>query len=182
MPNVDITDSDYSRLQRLATPFVDTPATTIGRLLDFFEANRPTLSATATLPVQATTKYSERLIPPLVHTKILDAQLGDEAPERMTWDALVRLSINSVLKKLGSQRDLYKVTGANVVEGSRDVDGYKPVPAHGYSYQGVSAEDAVKIISRCAKYLQITARVEFEWRNKEKAHKPGERGVIVLGE
>jgi hypothetical protein len=181
MPNIEITDFDFGRLQKLATPFIDTPATTVAKVLDFFEANCSASSTPLRQPTQSTVEYFEHLLPPLVHTKVLDANLGGEKPERMTWDAVVRLSLNTVIRKLGTPRELYKISGANVVEGKKDTEGYKPVPENGYSYQGVSAEDAVKIIARCARYLRTTVRIEFEWRNKKDAHRPGERGILILG-
>ena len=38
--NIRISESTFSRLQHLATPFVDTPATVIDKLLDFFEGQK----------------------------------------------------------------------------------------------------------------------------------------------
>jgi hypothetical protein len=181
MPSIDISDFDYGRLQKFATPFVDTPATTIAKVLDFFEANRTAVPPPTKPSVQETSEYFENLLPPLVHTKILDAKIDGEAPDKMNWDALVRLSLGAVLQKVGTPRELYKISGANVVEGKKNTDGYKPVLDQGYSYQGVSAEDAVKIVSRCARFLRIAVRIEFEWRNKPDAYRPGERGVLVLG-
>jgi hypothetical protein len=181
MPNIEITDADFVRLQKLATPFIDTPATTIARVLDFYEENGPVLKTPSTTSSPNGTEYSERTVPPLVHTKVLEADFGGKAPDRMTWDSLVRLALNKTLEKAASARELYRLSGANVVEGKREVDGYKYVPKQGYSYQGVSAEDAVKIISRCARHLGETVKVEFEWRNKDGAHRPGGRGILYLG-
>lgn len=41
MPVIRISDTVYERLQKHATPFVDTPATVIERLLDAFEGSQP---------------------------------------------------------------------------------------------------------------------------------------------
>jgi len=38
MPTIEIYEADFSRLQRLAVPLVDTPATVFARLLDFYES------------------------------------------------------------------------------------------------------------------------------------------------
>lgn len=180
MPTIEITETDFARLQKLATPFVDTPATTLSRVLDQYEANGNQQTFTAEKPVKASTTYTENNLPPLRHTKILDAAFGDKSPEKMTWDALVRMALISTLSKVASVRELYRAAGANVAEGKKETDGYKYVAAHDFSYQGVSAEDAVKIITRCAKHLGAKARVEFEWRNKDGAYRPGERATLVL--
>lgn len=178
MPTIEITDEDFARLQKLATPFIDTPATTLSRVLDHFEADGSSKPASPD-PLYPT--YTEQRLPPLTHTRILDARLGDLTPERATWDALVRLSLICTLKQVGSVRELRTASGANVAQGKKETDGYRFVPGHQFSYQGVSAEDAVQIITRCAKVLGETVLVEFEWRNKEGAYRPGERARLTLG-
>ena len=52
-------------------------------------------------------------------------------------------------------------------------DGYKFIEKLGFSYQGVSAEDALKIVERISKFLSLQWRIEFEWRDKPDAFLPG---------
>jgi hypothetical protein len=180
MPTIEITNADFARLQKLATPFIDTPATTLERVLDFYEANGADTASAHEQSLVPSSEYNERNIPPLTHTKLLDATFGDLTPEKMTWDSLVRLALETVLQKVGSARELYSVSGANVVEGKKEVNGYKFVPNRNFSYQGVPAEDAVKIVARCARHLGIEARIKFDWRNKEGAYRPGEQASLKL--
>lgn len=179
MPTIEITDEDFARLQKLATPFIDTPATTLSRVLDHYEASG---NPQPPKPVSRLTTYGEHNLPPLTHTSVLDASFGAQTPEKATWDALVRLALISTLRQVRSVHELRTASGANVTQGRKETDGYKFVSDHQFSYQGVSAEDAVKIITRCAKFLQTTVSVEFEWRNKEGAYRPGKRARLALGD
>lgn len=180
MPTIEITDHDFARLQKVAMPFIDTPATAFTKVMDAFERSTGTADqakasevAPSNLPV-----YHHDNLPPLTHTKLLDARFGGVQPERSAWDALVRLALVEVRNKVGSIQDLRKMAAANVVDGQKDDEGYKFLPAHDFSYQGVSAEDAVKIIFRCAKGLKVDFSAEFEWRSKEDAYRPGERARL----
>jgi len=181
MPMIEITDSDFSRLQKLATPFVDTPATTLARVLDYFES-RTGQSLEKPVPKETSniTVYSEKNLPPLTHTKVRSAKFGDASPDKMTWDSLVRLALTEMVKSGSPVGDLYRIVGAHVEGGKKETDGYKYIPAQNFSYQGVSATDAVKIITKCAQFLAYSVRIEFEWRSKEAAYKPGERAILNL--
>ena len=180
MPTIEIHEADFSRLQRIAVPLVDTPATVFARLLDFYESIE---KETQPLPPQAppTSSFGVKNIPPMVHTKLLSASFGGVEPEKPAWDALMRMALVKVLeannKNVG---ELRRLSGANVVPGKKETDGYKFVPTDGFSYQGVSAEDAVEIIIRCAKALRQSVVMDFEWRNKDGAFKPGERATIRI--
>ncbi|PTX05347.1 T4SS efffector SepA family protein [Pararhodobacter aggregans] len=177
MPTIEITDLDFARLQKIAVPFVDTPATVFTRVMDAFEslaARRPSA------PNQApdVTIYFHDTLPPLAHTKFLSGAFDGVQPDKMTWDAILRLALVAAMKQVGSIAELRRVSGANVVSGQKSDDGYKFVTGNGFSYQGVSAEDAVKIVFRCARSLKVDFTAEFEWRSKDEAYRPGERGRL----
>lgn len=180
MPTIEIFESDFTRLQRIAVPLVDTPATVFTRLLDFYESIDKETQPTPKSP-PATSTFDAKSIPPMVHTKLLSASLGGVEPEKAAWDALVRLALIKVFEANNKNAaELRRLSGANVASGRKETDGYKFVASHGFSYQGVSAEDAIDIIARCAKTLGQCVDMEFEWRNKEGAFKPGERATIRI--
>jgi len=180
MPTIEITDHDFTRLQKVAVPFIDTPATAFTKVMDAFERSIASTDP-AEAPVQAASNlpvYHHDNLPPLTHTKLLEARFGGVQPEKAAWDALVRLALLEVRNKVGTVQELRKIAAANVVEGRKDDEGYKFLPENGFSYQGVSAEDAVKIVFRCAKGLKVDFSAEFEWRSKEDAYRPGERARL----
>ncbi|MGN6497873.1 MAG: T4SS efffector SepA family protein [Tsuneonella sp.] len=173
---IDILDSDFPRLQALAQPFVDTPATVVSKLLDAFEGRQVDRTLPENSPRESS--YSLEALPPLTHAKVMGGHFNGVKPSKHNWDSFVRHSLIEVLKKAGSVDDLRRLSGANIREGRFEDHGYKYVPEHRLSFQGVSAEDAVKIIGRCGRALNVPFEIEFVWRDKPDAHRPGERGRI----
>ncbi len=189
MPTIEISESDFRRLQQIAEPLVDAPADVCRRLLDLWFQQQQTLQ-----PPEATTQasgihvYRESDIPALtkkkalLHTKLLDGRFGSKKPDKQNWDAMVRLALLTVIGRHKTVDELRRLSGANVVPGVKTDEGYKHVRGDDFSYQGVSAPDAVDIILRCARALQQPAYLEFEWRDKAAAYRPGERAAIRFGD
>lgn len=173
---IDILDSDFVRLKALAEPFIDTPGSVISKLLDAYEG----VQVAPTVPTQISREnvFSLEDMPPLTHAKIMGGHFAGKKPAKQNWDSFVRHSLVEVLKKCGSVDDLRRLSGANVREGHYDERGYKHVAEYKFSFQGVSAEDAVKIIARCARALSAPFEIEFVWRDNPDAHRPGERATI----
>jgi len=168
---IEVSDSDFQRLKKLAEPFVDTPGSVVARLLDHFEQ---------AAVVEPQTK-GDRLpllafdLPPLTHAKLLMARFGGREPDRLTWDGLLRLAMTQTAARVSEFGELKRVLGANLVQGEKTDQGYKYLAPLRISYQGVSAEDAMRIVIRASKYLSAICEFEFEWRRKEGAFRPGDR-------
>jgi hypothetical protein len=173
---IDIVDSDYPRLQLLAVPFVDSPASVITKLLDEKLAGQ----GVASKPIRGVRAgvYSLEALPPLTHAKIMGGHFASRPPEKSNWDGFVRAALTAVLTAVGSVDELRRISGAHVREGKFDKHGFKHVPEHDFSFQGVSATDAIQIIARCARHMKLPFQIEFVWRERPDAFAPGERGVI----
>jgi hypothetical protein len=171
---IEIEAADFDRLKALAEPFVDTPATVVRRLLDSYTAGVKREAK----PIPFRKRFSE--IPPLTFSKLLGARIGSRSPDKFTWDAMMVLALTIGKKELNDFESLKRVSGANIVEGRKEEDGYKFLPSWSFSYQGVSAEDAMRIVNRVCKSLGLTWEVEFEWREKEGAFLPGQRAKISM--
>jgi hypothetical protein len=180
MRQVEIFDPDYQRLQDIAVPFVDTPATVIARLLDEHIRTSGAAGEAATASTSGTDAlvFGPESVPPLTHTKVMSAIFDQQAAHKPTWDSLVRAALIRTKRSYATVEELRRVSGANIVAGFKDDEGYKPLDGHGFSFQGVSAEDAIKVVLRCARALRCPFSVEFVWRDKEGAHRPGRRGLI----
>ncbi len=181
MPSIEISKTDFQRLQKIAVPLIDTPRSIMTKLLDTYEEAHSARSGNTVPSSQANMeRYGAGDLPPLTHTKLMAAQFDNIAPIKTSWDALVQLALTSVIEIFQGAKELHRLSGANVVDGKKQDDGYKYLSPNNFSYQGVSAEDAAKIVARCAKALGCSASFEFEWRNKDTAYKPGQRGIVDI--
>ena len=180
MQHIEISDDNFQRLQKVAIPLVDTLNSVITKLLDSYETNNSSNNNNINKNMDNYEKFESDKIPPLLHTKLMSARFNELVPERINWDSLVRLALKQVFDKYKNVGELYRLSGANVVDGQKNDEGYKFVSSHKFSYQGVSAEDAAIIVVRCAKALGCKAFFEFEWRNKDAAYRPGKRGAVEI--
>jgi hypothetical protein len=180
MQHIEISDDNFQRLQKVAIPLVDTLNSVITKLIDSYETNNSNYNNNINKIGNNYEKFEPDKIPPLLHTKLMSARFNDLVPEKTNWDSLVRLALKQVFDKYKNTGELYRLSGANVVDGQKNDEGYKFVSSHNFSYQGVSAEEAAKIVVRCAKALGCKTFFEFEWRNKDAAYRPGKRGAVAL--
>ena len=198
MQTIEVSDADFKRLQNVADSLVGTTfrtaipelraevskiaiATAVSRVLDDYEARSGAIPAPSGRPNGSRKlTYDETNIPEMRHTKLLSCRFDNVTPEKTTWDAMVSLALVAVHASVGDVGSLRRIAGANVVSGKKDSEGYKYLPKQGFSYQGVSATDAVEIIRRSAKALHCGAYIEFEWRSKKDALHPGERAVLTI--
>lgn len=179
MPVIEITERDFARLKTIAEPLVDTSATAFTKVMDFFDLHRKTAQPESVqVKHKKLQEFNATNMPPLVHAKLLSAQFSDKIPSKASWDSLARLALETVYEKFGDVRELRRVSGANVVEGKKFNQGYKPLKSLPFSYQGMSAEDATKCVIRCAKALGCEVVFEFVWHQKDGAYLPGERAVV----
>ena len=164
MQHIEISDDNFQRLQKVAIPLVDTLNSVITKLIDSYETNNSNYNNNINKIGNNYEKFEPDKIPPLLHTKLMSARFNDLVPEKTNWDSLVRLALKQVFDKYKNTGELYRLSGANVVDGQKNDEGYKFVSSHNFSYQGVSAEEAAKIVVRCAKALGCKTFFEFEWR------------------
>ncbi len=176
MHTIELSSETFKQLQSLAKPLVDTPETVIRRLLrlDKGDIGPP--------PVKQVTVYPPENIPPLKHAKLCQGNFDGALPGRKNWNSLLKLALMKVMEKYSSVDDLRKISEVNVCFGRKENEGYSYVQSQNFSYQLVNASNAASIVMRCAKNLGCEASFEFEWRNKEGAHKPGERGIVSIND
>ena len=184
---IEIPEPLLKRLQKHATPFVDTPVSVIERWADFFEQH----SQPKSLGVGAKTvgakpslvevsnegrRFDANRPPGLFHTRVR----GDFDGESFSnWNDLLRIAQVHAFKEAGDFETLRRITRAQIRQGSYSSEGYRFVPEIGVSIQGVDAGHAWEYALRLAMHLKVHLKAEIEWRHNDKAAHPGERGVIV---
>ena len=198
METIEVFGIDSQRLQNIAEPLVGAmfktgspklrpdllkiaTAAAFTQVLDHYEVSNGATPASTTHSTKSESlTFDASNIPNMLHTKLLKGCFDGNSPKKATWDAMVALALVSVFSSSGSVEELRRVSGANVAQGKKEADGYKHLPEQGFSYQGVSATDAVEIIRRCARAVPCNASMEFEWRPKEGALHPGKLATLNI--
>ena len=204
MPQVTISNSTLERLKRYAEPFVDTEDIVINRVLDrlessnkqsvFNEADKPGNSQIDREPVKRAVSVaggkSENFhqidpddLPDLTHAKVQYAKI-DKEPIRKgaNWNGTLDRMLCYAYKRagVGTFDELLKISPVNIREGSKLDEGYHYLPEVNISVQGVSANQACRAIVDMAAVLGISVDIEIEWRRKEGAAYPGQRGRLFM--
>lgn len=185
MPTIEIPDSLFTRLQRLAIPLVDTTATVIERLVIAAECGRTGKSAAGHTngKTQASDvlEFNADTPPDLRHTRVLVARFGNRAASG--WNQLVHAAHVEALLQLGSLDVLRGATKSNFIIGrasSADTKrGFRHVAEIDISIQNVDAEHAWSNALRLARRLGVEVKVVFEWMQKDDAAHPGKKGALL---
>lgn len=176
MPVVRIPEPIYKRLQAIAVPFEDTPVTVIERLLSEYEARHPSQ--------QIIESENYRVLDPdapgnLHHTRLIRAVIDGSEIRQPHWNRIVNAAHILSFDKGLSLEALIKLTLSNVVKGENNTSGFHYLPEVNISVQGVDANHAWRNTLHLAKNLKVPVEVYFEWRDKEGAAYPGEKGKLV---
>jgi len=176
-PVIRISDGTYERLQRHAVPFVDTPETVIGRLLEFYESHEQSQSgAPKARPRAASGEFDPDNHPDLHHTRVIVAEF--DGRQAYGWNELVRVAHQRALEHLGTFEALRSASLSNIAKGQRGVQGFHYTREMDVSIQYADANIAWRNSLHLARKLGCAVRAQFEWRNKKGAVLPGQPGVL----
>lgn len=179
MPQIEVSDKNFRRLQSLAQPLIDTVNTVIDRLIDSYERSNAITDVArpqkVTVPM---TEFDPASPPPLTHTKLRSAMFGGIEIDRPKWADVVRTALEVGIGRLGFD-NLRTSTDANIVKGKKTSDGYSYLPKLDVSVQGEDAQDCWRIAFDLAKKINVPLNVSFEWRDKEGAANPGQMGKLT---
>ncbi len=188
MPMLEISNPVFARLQKLATPLVDTPETVLERLLDHYEqCNNQRRSSAVAVPKASSPKVAGSQLfkpdspPDLRHARVLAARIGNTTASG--WNKLVHAAHAEAFRRLGSLDALRAVTTSNLKRGRANSDdtirGYRYLPDADVSIQNVDAQHAWSNALRLAKHLNVELTVDFEWMDKPDAAHPGMKGRLA---
>lgn len=176
-PVIRISDGTFERLQKHAVPFVDTPDTVIGRLLQFYESHEHRKTGELKDASNAVGgEFAPDNHPDLHHTRIIAAEFDGQPA--YGWNELVRVAHRRALEHLGTFEALRSASLSNIAKGQRNVEGFHYAPEIDISIQYADANIAWRNSLHLAKKLGCAIRAQFEWRNKKGAVLPGQPGVL----
>lgn len=180
-PTITLSDETFSKLQKLAKPFVDTPESVILDLADA-ELKRRSGSGGGNGRYRGRDDQIRHLDPDahdnLTHTRLLSATVDGHPIHRPKWNGVLDYLHVLARQRFENFELVRRATGANVREGRYEESGYRYIPEADLSIQGVDANDGWDHSLRLARALEIPLEVRFEWREKEGAAHPGETAVL----
>ena len=177
MPHIEVQNTTFQRLQRLAEPFVDTPETVILRALDKLEDGTPN-TPTAHRPAKVDLVIDPRNIPNLTHTKLLSAKLDGKDFVRVNWNSLLDEALRIATRAGLMAGDIQRICSVNVKQGKKTDEGYGFLDDANLSVQGQDANAACRGIVAIARHLKVGMAIEFTWREKDGAAHPGKVAII----
>ncbi|MCA9735501.1 hypothetical protein KC799_25410 [candidate division KSB1 bacterium] len=181
-PVIRISDEIFQRLQKHATPLVDTPATVIEKILDYCENGEIIESRKITKSTEINSNKDDfiKLDPDspqdLTHTKILNGMFGNK--KILNWNSLIQVAHIYAMEKTEDFFRLSEISISNISKGQRRDKGFHFIPEIGISIQGENANDTWKRALHLAKKLNLEIEILFEWRVKAKAANPGKKGYL----
>ena len=185
MPSIDISDELFERLQKHATPFVDTPETVILRALKALEGPNgfaPPKPAVATDTKGDPLPEFEAMHPPnLTFAKVVSTLWNGQAVKPANWNRLLDAAITYAAAQVGDFNKLRRIVGINIVSGQKTDEGYHFLEDAGLSVQGQDANGAWRSVMFIAQNVKASVEVSFIWRNKEGAEHPGKTGSMRFG-
>lgn len=182
MPVVRINDATFEGLKVISKWIeTETPSQTIDRLvvemMKKLDLERDTEGEVTSISVGNKPMEFERT-PGLSFTRILGAKVNGREISRPNWAGVLFEIISVVKQKVLTPERLAVELDIPTKRLPWGEGGYTFYVDLGISYQGQSATDAWKEISRLSDKWDIPVVIELEWRENPKAQFPGKRGIL----
>ena len=190
MPQINISQSLFAKLQAMAEPFVDTPETAITKAVEFYLSNNKIAHKPASgVGVQGVGEPALMIFQPdappdLTFTRPLSIELeGTRLPKaKLYWNPLLFEVVRLAASKTTNVDQLKQMLLCNYVDGEGEQKlGYHFVPEAKLSVQGQSANPAWKTIAHLAKTLGLKLEVTFIWEDKPDAAYPTKTARMTVG-
>ena len=184
MPVIRISEPTFQRLQAIAIPFEDTPATVIDRLLDLHDdvtaagkhLRKGPPAASSSAGRAKSSPSATNTVPDFTHARILKGSFAGKAVEN--WNDLVHVAHRVAFARLGSLDELESSSKSNILRGHFRSSGFHYLKDLAISIQNVSANDAWRRAAHLARKLDVPIQLEVEWDQKKGAVHPGQRRTI----
>lgn len=181
MPHsITVSDSTFGKLQKLATPFVDTPESVVARLAEaaIDQSGRIGRLRVDETAGEAAIRLDADRHESLTHARLISASVDGKELHRPKWNTMLDQLHVVGKKRLGSVDALRKVSSARIRPGRYEEEGYHFVPDADLSIQGTEANVAWDYSLGLARHLKVSITAKFEWRHKDGAAHPGKMGLL----
>ncbi len=122
MPAIQIPEVLFERLQKLAIPLVDTPATVLERLITVYEVHMGAANQISERPdlaektnAKSPAEIEPVTVPSLRHTRVIAAEFAGRKAD--AWNNLVQVAHIEAVQRLGSVEAVRRVTKSRMISG-----------------------------------------------------------------
>lgn len=183
MPVVNLSDEYDQKLRTLITDFGQTREHLVAKLIDEETQRRAHANENGDGDERlAASDKVIRLDPDapqnLRFSKIVSAIVDGKPIHRPNWNSVREHMHVLGMGRLGSLDEVAKVSQGNVRSGRYEEDGYRYIPEHDFSLQGVDSNWGWSHSLRLARAMGVSIKITIEWRDREGAAHPGKRGVL----
>lgn len=177
---IQLSEELFTRLQKHAVPFVDTPISVIERALDALEAGDEEKHSSS--PSDGTRTFNPAAPPNLAHTTPKQAKLGGKLLQKSEtyWNLIMYAVISEAARRGVGTEDLLELITVPAVKGRKESSGYRHLSDAKLSVQGQDANNAWRQTYRVASSVGISLEVVFTWQNTEKAAMPNTVGSFYI--
>lgn len=179
MPQVEVTQSTFDRLQRQAALHSITVDEIINRCVSDLETAYVPLPHPWPIKVQEIYIDPDNL-PSMKHTNILDATIDGRRIRKPLWNSIMSQMIINALKNFVDFNELQSICPIGMTYGHKSDQGYVYIPEVGLSLQGQTAQVACETIIALSRRMNTSLEIHFMWRAKEGAFYPGQRGRLLM--
>lgn len=180
---IEISEELFTRLQKLAVPFVDTPETVIEKAISMLEGTSITDKNVSNN--QARQKHSIKTyksyeaLPSVKHTKPKSVVIDGVEFTDSKWSG-VNHWVHTRAAAIVGIDELISLSKANIKRGIKEENGFDYLPKIGCSIQRSDASTTLRQICHLAKELDFNVSIFFEWKDHEEAAYPAESACLEL--
>jgi hypothetical protein len=176
MPTIDVSDFALAYLKQHAEPLVDTTVSVLDRVL----SEHANLAAARRVAPALEMRFSGGDLPSVKFTTILAAKVAGKVASQKYWNNILEDVIAACVAG-GAEADAVEaLLQANTMPGNHSDNGYRHVPAAGFSFQGMEANRVCKNLASLAKRYNVSIDIEVRWQDEDKAAFPNQTARIVL--
>jgi hypothetical protein len=178
MPTVNISPSNFQRLQQFATPLVDDLDTVLARVLDAYEKSTGGKPAPAPVADEdlSVKNYPVDNPPNLTFTSVSAVLIDGQPFNDKYWNPVLFEMIGRAAKKMGIA-NLKPHLDVNYKDGAAEK--FTFIPDAGISVQGRDANLCWRSIMKAAKAAKIPVTIDFYWQDTPKAAHPSRSARFV---
>lgn len=174
---IEISESLFKRLEKLAKPFIDTPESVIERAVSNLEKAELITELKPLRTNRVYRGYDE--LPSVKHTKPRSITVDDIVHADNTWSGINHWLHTRAAALVGVD-EILLISKANIKKGVKEDNGFDYVPKIGCSIQRSDAATTLRQICHLAQAMDFNISLLFEWKDHEEATFPGQSASLEL--